>query len=315
MLAPTNGLARVRAYYSESYTYDIFTVRWRPGAFPPQLAERVAAMAREALDYNNALLGVTGGKPMEIFLADTLFNADCVGCQGFAAADLRQVFVLYDGSIPDAELRVLLVHEIGHMLAYDVMAEPNNLFFAEGWATYTTNEWMQQAGNIAPRQTAAWALQAGALPSLDQLRNAKFAGRMRARVEYDGAESFTQFMIETYGMATYRNLYVAYMAQAASPERLALEVIGKDWAALEAEWRAWLGQWAGNVIGGVDGATWWSVFARIGDGYSRLYADPASVSAAQYSELTRSRLALNRGDLQTAVAAINASDLVTGAAN
>ena len=43
LLAPTGPLGVVRGYYSETYTIDIFTVRWRPGAFPPERAAEVAA--------------------------------------------------------------------------------------------------------------------------------------------------------------------------------------------------------------------------------------------------------------------------------
>jgi hypothetical protein len=310
LLAPTGPLGVVRDYYSESYTYDIFTVRWRPGAFPPERAAEVAQAARQALDHDNQLLGTDNNEPLEIILSDTLFDEECLGCQGFAAADLRQVFILQDGSVAPDEFLFLLTHEIGHVLAYDYIADPNSLFFAEGFASWAMKDAMVDAGYLPPQQSAAWELQVGQLLSLDELRAATYSGRVRARNEYDGAESFTQFMIETYGLDAYKALYKAVSLDAqATPEA----VVGKDWATLEQEWHAWLNQW--NVaFNGAEAAQWWDVFHRVRSGFEQLYADPGSVSAEQYANLAAARVAINRADLPSATALIDASGLVAGAA-
>jgi hypothetical protein len=310
LLAPTGPLGVVRDYYSETYTYDIFTVRWRPGAFPPARAAEVAQAARQALDHDNQLLGTDNNEPLEIILSDTLFDEGCLGCQGFAAADLRQVFILQDGSVAPDEFLFLLTHEIGHVLAYDYIADPNSLFFAEGFASWAMQDAMVDAGYLPPRQSAAWELQVGQLPSLDELRVATYSGRVRARNEYDGAESFTQFMIETYGMDAYKALYKAVSLDAqATPDA----AVGKDWATLEQEWHAWLNQW--NVaFNGADAAQWWDVFHRVRSGFEQLYDDPDSVTAEQYADLAAARVAINRADLPSATALIDASGLVAGAA-
>jgi hypothetical protein len=299
--ALTEGLARVRNYYSEEYQIDVFTIRWRPGAFPPERAEQVAAQARIGLDEVNRQLGTHDNGPLEILLADRMYAEECTGCQGFAASDLRQVFILQDGSMSDDEFQALLTHEIGHVIAGNYIALPHSLFFAEGLATWLMTPDLVAEGYIEPTQIAAWAYAAGILPSLEELLDARFEGRTRARLEYDPAASFTRYVIETYGMELYKRLYDL------EPPEDALE---RDWATLEAEWHAWLDQWAGNVVNGVDGHQWWQAAGVVIQAFDRLYADPGSVSEQQYAQLATARVALNRGDIDTAVHLARASGLV-----
>src|SRR5688572_26031854 len=148
-------------------------------------------------------------QPINIHLADRMFDDGCWGCQGYAVADQRSVFILQDGSVAPEEFGALLIHEIGHVVALAI-EEPNSLFFAEGLAMWIMTEDIKAQGYIPPVHVAAWALEEGLLPSLEQLRTAKYEGRVRARVEYDGAASFTFYVIDTYGMETYQELYYVY---------------------------------------------------------------------------------------------------------
>lgn len=302
----TVGLARVRDYYSEQHQHGLFTVRWRPGAFPPERAAEAAEIATESLQRVNFLIGTNDYEPIELFLADQLYAEECWGCQGFAASDLRQVFILQDGSVAPDEFRILVVHEIGHVLAGLHIALPHSLFFAEGLAVWISDEDMQNAGYISSLQTAAWAHEVGILPSLSELRQAGFEGRVRARVEYDGAASFTFFLIETYGMEAYKELYAL-----TPPE----SVIDKDWETLESEWHAYLDRWAKNEVNGVGAYEWWNVAQAVAAGFTRLYTDPASVTTEQYAALSLARIELNRGNIPVAVALVNESGLAPGLAN
>jgi hypothetical protein len=177
---------------------------------------------------------------------------------------------------------------------------PLELFHAEGLATHVMSDDMVAAGYLSPVQTAAWVYRAGAMPPLADLMEDDFAGRMRKRVYYDGAASFATFFIETYGWPAYRRLYTLDPPQA---------VVGKDWDVLEGEWHAYLDQFASNEINGVDGFEWWAAAQRVIDGYAVLYADPLAVTPEQYSALVTSRLALNRAELELAIAQIDLSGL------
>lgn len=296
----TENITRVREQYSETYTYGTITVGWRPGSFPPEHAAEVADMAARLLGDANAQLQTDFYPALEIFLADQLYTPECQGCQGFAAADLFQIFLLQDGSLADDELESLLIHEIVHVIAAREISLPHSLFFVEGLATWVMTDYLTQSGYLSPLQTAAWAYQVGAMPSLQALRDDTYDGRVRKRAEYDGAASFAFFVIETYGWESYRQLYTL------NPPEMVLD---KTWEELEAEWHAYLGNWAGNTIDGVDAAEWWAAASRVADGFGTLYADPAPVTAEQYTALVRARLAVNRGDVDRALEAINASGL------
>ena len=64
-----------------------------------------------------------------------------------------------------------------------------------------------------------------------------------------------------------------------------------------------------NEINGTDGFEWWAVAQRVIDGYAVLYEDPSQITPEQYAALVSARLALNRAELETAVAYIDASGL------
>jgi hypothetical protein len=305
-VSPTNGLARVREYYSEAHPIGNFTVRWRPGAFPSEFAEQVAGQAQLALQRANELLGTNDYAPIEIFLADQLFSTECLGCQGFAAADLRQVFILQDGSVASDELPSLLVHEIAHVLALDIADPDGRLFYAEGLAVWVSEQDITDAGYVSAIQSAAWAYRVGILPSLADLRKATYQGRMRARIEYDAAASFSAYVIEAYGMERYRELY-GWGAP--------VNTLGKDWDVLETEWHVYLEQSAGNVVKGVDAQQWWTAAEGVIAGFTRVYDDPAPVTAEQWAALSVARLELNRCNVELATALAAASGLTTVTAN
>lgn len=301
----TVGLARVEAYYSEENVRGNFNVRWRPGAFPPERADSIAAYAEIALRRVNDLLGTNDFEPIDIFLADKMFAEECWGCQGFAASDLRQVFILADGSVAEDEFQSLIDHEIGHVVAGLHIALPHSLFFAEGLAVWISDRALQDAGFISPLQTAAWAHRAGILPTLNDLRVATYEGRVRARIEYDGAAAFAFFIIDTYGFEVYTELY------ALDPPEI---VLGKDWDTLESEWRAYLDRWGSNVIDGVDAYAWWSAAEFVSSGFRRVYDDPDTVTSDQYAALAQARVELNRGNVEVSIALVRLSGLAPGLA-
>lgn len=307
--APINGIQAVQDYYSEWYPRDNFIISWRPGAFPESRADEVAAQARIALDQVNRQLGTDDNDRIEILLADQMYLAeDCVGCQGFAFSDRRQVFILQDGSMSNEEFQALLTHEIGHVIAGNYIALPHvaTLFLAEGLATWLMTPDLIAEGFIEPRQIAAWAWKVGIIPPFFELRDAEFEGRTRARAEYDPAASFTQYVIETYGMEAYKRIYDGEL-----PE----DAMGRSYVQLEQEWHAWLAQWADNSVNGIDAETWWGAAQVVIQGFEILYADPASVSQEQYAQLATARVALNKGELENAVALMQASGLAGGTAN
>jgi hypothetical protein len=88
------------------------------------------------------------------------------------------------------------------------------------------------------------------------------------------------------------------------------EILGKDWATLEAEWHAYLQPYTDQPFNGVTSEQWWSIALRVFEGFRVVYDDPAPVTPEQWAALRESRLNLNRCDLVMAVAYLNASDLV-----
>lgn len=298
---PLNELGNIDKWFPETYNFDNITIAWAPGAFPPEHADVIAQKARDALAEANQKLGTDFNGPVDIYLADQLFTDDCLGCQGFTAADLYMIFMLQDGSITEAQFDALLVHEIAHLIAAHYIALPHELFYAEGLATWVMAEDITNTGGVSPVQVTAWMYRQGVLPSIQDLFDDDFAGRVRKRVQYDAAGAFAAFVIETYGMDTYKRLYSLEQPEA---------VLDKDWATLEAEWHAWLEPFADQEVNGVNGAEWWAAASKVIQGYYRLFEDPTTVSADQYRELSYARTALDIAEVELALEHLHASGLV-----
>ncbi len=302
----TENLTRVREHYAERHVYNTITVAWRPGAFPPEEAARVADITARLLGEANARVGTNFYPELEIYLADQLYAPECMGCQGFAAADLFQIFLLHDGSVADDEFEALLLHEIVHVIAAHEISLPHSLFYAEGLATWAMSDHLVASGYLSPLQSAVWAWEAGAMPSLQELRDDDYAGRVRKRVYYDGAASFAFFIVDTYGWDAYRQLYTM------DPPEL---VIDRTWEQLDGEWQGYLSQYAGQTINGADAHLWWAAMTRVIDGFAVLYDDPEPVTAEQYEALVLSRLAVNRAEILVSLEAIEASNLLSRTAH
>ena len=308
--APIYDIQAVENYYSEWYQFENFVIAWRQGAFPAERADEVAAQARKGLDDVNQRLGTNDNGRIEILLADQMYlKDDCHGCQGYAFSDRRQVFILQDGSMADDEFQALLTHEIGHVIAGNHIALPHvaTLFLAEGLSTWLMTPDLVAQGYIEPRQIAAWAWKVGKIPPIMELRKAMFEGRTGARHEYDPAASFTEFVIATYGLPAYKSIYAGELPD---------DVIGKSYQQLEQEWHGWLAEWADKALpNGVTAETWWGASDVVKQGFDTLYDDETSVTQQQYAMLATARVALNRGDVVTALALMEDSGLVVRTAN
>jgi hypothetical protein len=288
----TFPLASVEATYTESHQFGSITVRFRPGAYSADYAAEIARLTEEALAEANAKLQEQWTGDLTVFLADQLFAADCLGCQGFTESDFRWVFMLDDGSVVPDEFEALLVHEVTHLIAGNTIHLPFDTFYVEGLATWVMTDDFLKHGYVTPLQSTAWVYEAGALPPLQQIMDDDFAGRMRKRVYYDAAAAFTFFVIDTYGWDAYVSLYRQNSLDA---------VLGKPLAEVETEWHLYLDPFRSETINGVGAPEWWDAATQVIDAYGRFYLDPGAFTSDQYRLLTLSRLALNRADAGNAL--------------
>ncbi len=289
----TFPLASVEATYTESHQFGRVTVRFRPGAYSAEYAAEIASQTDAAIAEANAKLQQQWTGDLTVFLADQLFAEDCLGCQGFTESDFRWIFMLDDGSVVPEEFHALLVHECTHLIAGNTIHLPFETFYVEGLATWVMTDDLMKNGYLSPLQSTAWVYEAGALPSLQEIMNDDFAGRMRKRVYYDAAASFAFFIIDTYGWDAYVSLY----------RQNSLEVVlGKSIAEVEVEWHGYLEPYVGQTVNGVGAVEWWDAASQVIDAFGRFYEDPSLYSADQYESLTLSRLALNRADPGNALA-------------
>ncbi|MEZ4520078.1 MAG: hypothetical protein R3A46_00340 [Thermomicrobiales bacterium] len=292
MEVPTFPLASVQATFTEEHQFGLITVSFRPGAYTVEHASQIAGMTEDAIAEANAKLGTSWSDDLTVFLADQLFAEDCMGCQGFTESNFRWIFMLDDGSVVQDEFEALLVHEMAHMIAGNEIHLPFDIFYVEGLATWVMTDDLLQYGYVSPLQSTAWVYGAGALPSLQDIMNDDFAGRMRKRVYYDAAAAFAFYVIDTYGWDAYVSLYQQNPLE---------DVLGKPPETVESEWHAYLEPYVATEIDGTGAGEWWNAASQVIDAFGRFYEDTEAVSADQYRLLTLSRLAPNRADVGNAL--------------
>ena len=128
-----------------------------------------------------------------------------------------------------------IVHEITHVFAVSAGRESQNRFYDDGLAVYLQQKFGPRVNypSFGPDlhvSTAALAAEAGSLLPLDECDQARRVtdNPVKRRLAYLQLGSFTQFLIENFGVDTYFAIYSGAPVQTAS---------GHTIDALEQQWR------------------------------------------------------------------------------
>lgn len=163
---------------------------------------------------------------------------DC-GLHGLADTNARIVNVYTCPSIGSDRAVAIMAHEMVHQLAADRYGPPHlsaDMILLEGLATWGAGSYW-----LGPYQTFRDYVRGeyGDPPYALATNYAGLGvGAMNA-LYYEWA-SFVEFLIQTYGRASFDKLYVSGSSQPGTADYQG--VYGKGLADLEAEWRAWLAQ-------------------------------------------------------------------------
>lgn len=220
------------ANYPLFYRQPRFILYYQPGTYTDEHIDETLALVNEAVKHVEATLSVTMPERFEVLVAGTLYERPNAHLRGLSISNVKQVYVLHDGTGTEADNAYFFAHELTHMIAYNTIGSPvEAVMLSEGLATWAAYP-LLEAGGYTPLAALCPAISAaGMLPSMAAIETDPdaFKGHIRHPFNYFGAACFTDYLIDTYGLDAFEELYQtsAYTL-----------VYGKSLNTLEAEWRA-----------------------------------------------------------------------------
>ena len=235
----------VEAPAPEAPPEDFAWGRWETEHFrlhfvPDTAAERdrveIGALAEEALAAISETLELRFEGQMDIYLVPRVF------WQGGAAyGDKVQLISYLDRNYTSVEIWSYFTHEGTHALAQDLLQPKENGggpdgVLVEGLAVWASN------GHYRQEPIDAWAaVVAGSndyIP-LGELRAGPFY-EFQHETAYLEAASFVQYLVETYGLDRFKELYGRATGDAGHDGALVERLYGQGYDELEADWLAYL---------------------------------------------------------------------------
>lgn len=204
------------------------------GLFTPADQQAIAGDLEQALTY---VVDRFGSGPSERIKTVIAVEPGC-GLHGIAYTDVHEVQVYTCASLPRQRAVNILAHEFVHQLCQDRYGPQHlkaDLMLSEGVATWGAGKyWLGDAPSF--KAFVRPYKQSGSLLPLAISYEGRGIAAMN-QLYYQWA-SFVEFLIDTYGREKFDALYVSGSNAPGSANYAG--VYGKDLAALENEWQAWL---------------------------------------------------------------------------
>jgi hypothetical protein len=219
-----------------SWGTEHFHLHFVPGTSAERDRAEIGALAEEALAAIVETLDLEFQGQMDIYLVPRVF------WQGGAAYGNKVQLISYlDRNYTSVEIWSYFTHEGTHALAQDLLQPKENGggpdgVLVEGLAVWASN------GHYAQEPIDAWAAAVAASDDyipLPELRAGPFY-EFQHETSYMQAASFVQYLVETYGLDRFKELYGRATGDAGHDEALVQQLYGKGYAALEADWLAHL---------------------------------------------------------------------------
>jgi len=224
----------------ESVSEGNVSVYWYAGS--RSSAESSLAVARETLDEMAALLGATVDYPVKVWIYDSyddmlpaLVRRSETHAQRVVIAGMRVASdtVLLQGEGADDTLR----HELAHVVTHVAGEGPYGslpTWLDEGTAMYAQSEpgeGYTSALDRAVERDSLLSVRSMTSPTGDPSKVGLFYGQ---------AWSLVDFLVETYGLAKFAELFATFK-EGSTVDKALLKVYGFDQGGLEDAWRASLG--------------------------------------------------------------------------
>ena len=274
-----------------------FTLYFQPGTYAAANIDTLAT-AVDAIwaDLENQLDGSLR-TPIDMYLAGALFAVN-PALQGFTQSWEYRTFILTDGVLDQGEAYYILGHELSHLAGSHIIGPAASTMLHEGLGVHLPQKYLvEQAGYLPHTEMCAAAFQTDGFVPATPLAGMTYAptgfgGHIRTFFHYNLSGCFVTYLLETYGLDSFKALYTSGDYEA---------VYGRSLADLDVEWQIWLGKQPVSV----DAQSFVDMVNTITDAYETyVTASDGGIHAnyPAYLHLNQARLAANQGNLTKAEA-------------
>lgn len=187
---------------AEAYQTEHYVFHYPAGSLAEKEIERIAETQERAFAKIIGALNITYPERIHYYFSDSPQEVgdaifDGIPCNGCALCGENKIYAVYN-----EEIKCIGPHEDTHLISY-LINFPESDFVAEGLAVYFDGVWWGVPNEVWTSfyRTKYTALSVGHL-----LDNGAFA-EYNCAVTYPVAGAFTKFLIDTYGMDRYLELY------------------------------------------------------------------------------------------------------------
>jgi hypothetical protein len=213
-----------------------YRFHYAPGSAAERDRAQIGALAEAAFQRTRNAMGADFGGQMDIFLVPRVF------WQGAATyGDKVQLISYLDRNYTDIATWSYFTHEGTHALAQDLLQPKEEEGGPDGVLVEGLAVWASD-GHYGPEPVDDWAAviatSDGYVP-LATLRAGPFYD-FQHETSYLEAGSFVKFLVDRYGWDKLKELYGRATGKPEHDEELVSRLYGKGYAALEADWLAYL---------------------------------------------------------------------------
>jgi len=272
-----------------------FVAHYRPRSFAAANVVAFRTDAEAAVGHIATTLDVEYTGVDDYYLSYSTFPQPDPGLRGFTSYRTPRMYQLYDGSGSRLERQYMVAHEMTHRIANRTVGGGATIFLDEGLAMYLGQRYLIADGDVSLDGFSRAALNEGTLVSIQDLSSGRvrFMGRLLRRYPYDEAGSFVQYIVRTYGMLKFKQVFTSGNYT---------NVYGRTLSTLEANWKTYLS--SGSAIGpfAADEGLYLADIAATQNGYRQYFAALDAGKRVQvrcYVALDDARVAADRAQHAT----------------
>ncbi|MGC9520282.1 MAG: LysM peptidoglycan-binding domain-containing protein [Anaerolineae bacterium] len=263
-----------------------YVVHYTPDTYPEKDLEAVQTILDRGLAHIEHLLESEIDGTFDVYVPGSIFGSPNHALRGRSFSAARRFYFLHDSTGNAADQQYMATHEMTHLFAWNVFGRPVSAMLSEGVAVYAGMTAIEDSEHLSPQIFCRAYADADTLPSVSS--SLAFDGKFEDLPNYYAAGCFVQYLIETYGVESFSELY---------PTGNYLAIYGKSLSALESEWKGDL--LTSDYEEELDPEALLEATALIADAYDELFADFDATPSEweSYVNIDAARIALLEGRL------------------
>lgn len=219
-------------YESEHYVYYILD-----GSEAEQSIDQIQTEQEWAYQEINNRLSLNFERKLQVYIYNSRQDMGETDRTGKAYPEIGTIEAVYSSEAKSIGVRGTSFHELSHIVAFYEWCPVTEPLFAEGLAVWLDDYWKDSEINTTNLfRISKIRLQEGTLPGVEKMMTNW--GEIDSRYSYPAAGSFTKYLIQEYGLNSFRQLYCK--ARKHDFDTVFFDIYDKEFWEVESEYEAFL---------------------------------------------------------------------------